>query len=340
MISIMVNNSLESAMCIYPVWFNDRLFAGEQFLVSGYHSGLLHGFGVFTTIKIEQGRPLWATSHYQRLQQQAAKIGLISKWESATLAAGLAQLLDETNLTVGKARITLLAKNSRLWPQIARVADHISPINANPINSAPPADISEPQCQHRLLAGDSDCLITIAPIASLNRELRLTGSSYRFHSQAPTAGIKTLNYVDNLLIVNEAQAAGYDAAVILNEQHHIVSSALANIFWITIDGQLCTPAQTTGCLNGITRQVIIYLAQRLAIPCQEVSMPLRALDEAIGIFLTSSVQGLQPVTTWQQRHLATTQLPLWQQLQREYQHLLASDPDSRLIFPPQSGLIR
>jgi branched-subunit amino acid aminotransferase/4-amino-4-deoxychorismate lyase len=340
-----------ASMSVYPVSFNNRILPGSESIISGYHAGLLHGYGVFTTIKIDAGKPLFAAAHYQRLQQQAVKIGLNNNWSSANLAASLAELLAEARLTTGKARITLMRKTSPLWPSTPWAALDAAPSSAENLSAKNPRVVSllaeEPLTsefsEKELLPfvniktfglsprfNNQDycnCLITIAPVVQRSPQLRLTLSPYRCYSQSPTAGLKTLNYVDNLMISNEARARGYDAAVILNEHENIVGSALANIFWIAAE-TLYTPALATGCVNGITRQIVLYLARQLAIPYQEVSVPITSLNNVAGILLTSAVQGLQPVVWWQQQPLFTNQLPLVQKLQHAYQALLAANPDN------------
>ena len=104
---------------------------------------------------------------------------------------------------------------------------------------------------------------------------------------SPTAGVKSLNYLDHVLSWEEAQSRDFDEAVMLNERGEIVSGTLANIFW-SRDGTIHTPALATGAIAGMTRELVIELAAKNFIPVVEGVYEMPDLADADEIFLTSS----------------------------------------------------
>ena len=127
--------------------------------------------------------------------------------------------------------------------------------------------------------------------------MSLAVSPYRVNTFSPLVGIRSLNYLEQVLSWEEAQTRDFDEAVMLNERGEIVSATMANIFWFT-DGTLHTPALSTGAMAGITRAAVIELAGKQFIPVIEGVYELSNLTEANEIFLTSSSLGVAQVTTF------------------------------------------
>src|SRR5256884_4461521 len=125
--------------------------------------------------------------------------------------------------------------------------------------------------------------------------LSLAVSPYRFNTFSPLVGIRSLNYLEQVLSWEEAQARDFDEAVMLNERGEIVSATMANIFWAR-EGTLHTPALSTGAIAGITRAAVIELAGKQFIPVIEGIFELADLAEADEIFLTSASLGVALVT--------------------------------------------
>jgi branched-subunit amino acid aminotransferase/4-amino-4-deoxychorismate lyase len=101
-------------------------------------------------------------------------------------------------------------------------------------------------------------------------------------------GVKSCNYLENILALEEAKKRGFDEVVRINEKNEIVSAAMANIFW-TKDGRIFTPAIETGCLKGTTREFILE-----NFPVCEKTAFIAELAEADEIFLTSAGIGICP----------------------------------------------
>ena len=144
-------------------------------------------------------------------------------------------------------------------------------------------------------------MLKMAPPAGLS----LAVSPYRFNTFSPLAGIRSLNYLEQVLSWEEAQAREFDEAVMLNERGEIVSATMANIFWVS-DGTLHTPTLSTGAVAGVTRAAVIKLADKQFIPVIEGVYELSDLAEADEIFLTSASLGVATVTTFDFRQYSVS----------------------------------
>ena len=107
--------------------------------------------------------------------------------------------------------------------------------------------------------------------------------------------LKSLDYSCFRQAFLEAKALGYDEAILLNREGKIVEGSRTNIFLVK-DKILYTPSLKCGCLNGITRQMILRIARQHKISCRVVKVPQQSLLKADEAFLTNSVLGVVPLT--------------------------------------------
>jgi branched-subunit amino acid aminotransferase/4-amino-4-deoxychorismate lyase len=246
---------------------NDQLLSATKERVD---AALLYGRGVFTTLAVHHHQPFLWTEHWARLLDHAARTGLGKiEFDEASVRALVEKLIDANKVTEGRARVTLAATTERgIWKV-----------------KAP----NERQTTLLIMTGDAR--------APSEDGIALTISPYRVNTLSPLAGIKSVNYLEHILAWEEARARDFDEAVTLNERGEIVSTTMANIFWVT-DGKLHTPALTTGALAGTTRACVIELASTLSIPLVEGVYELSDLGDADEIFITSAGHGIGIVTTF------------------------------------------
>jgi branched-subunit amino acid aminotransferase/4-amino-4-deoxychorismate lyase len=83
-----------------------------------------------------------------------------------------------------------------------------------------------------------------------------------------------------------AKARGFHEAIRINERGQVTSACMANVFWLK-DEQLFTPAISTGCLPGTTREFVMENLQ-----VNEVEAGIDGLKSADAIFLTSAGLGV------------------------------------------------
>jgi aminodeoxychorismate lyase len=238
--------------------------------VAPVSSAMLYGRGVFTTVAIYNGKPFLWPDHWRRLKDHAErlKVDLAGASEQG-LGDCVRKLVAVNQVKNGRARIILLARSGRdVWKAKAsgnRKTDLL-------IMTGEPQKISS--------AGMS-----------------LAVSPHRFNTFSPLVGIRSLNYLEQVLSWEEAQSRDFDEAVMLNERGEIVSATMANIFWVR-EGTLHTPALSTGAIAGISRAAVIELAEKQFIPVIEGVYDLGDLTEADEIFLTSASLGVALVTTF------------------------------------------
>jgi branched-chain amino acid aminotransferase len=220
---------------------------------------LLYGKGVFTTVAVLDGAPFLWEKHWRRLEHGASTVGMdLSGHTEASLETVLSNAIGESLLVKGRARVAMLDESaSELWGGDGLCSSRLSVI------------LGEPR-----------------PVP---REFRLTVAPHRVNTTSPLVGVKSCNYLESLMSLQEAKSAGFHEAIRLNERGEIASACMANVFWSS-SGRLFTPSLKTGCLAGTTREFILENLE-----CKEVEAGIEALQAAGEIFLTSAGIGVVQV---------------------------------------------
>ena len=279
---------------MHPViYLNKVMLEATKARVAPVSSAMLYGRGVFTTVAIHNGRPFMWPDHWKRLEDHAKRLNIdCTGANERSIGEAVRKLVAVNQVRNGRARVILLARSGRDVWNAKKEGTHKTDVL---IMTGEPQKISP--------AGMS-----------------LAVSPYRYNTFSPLVGIKSLNYLDQVLSWEEAQARDFDEAVMLNERGEIVSATMGNIFWVK-DGTVHTPALSTGASAGVTRGAVIELASKQFIPAIEGVYDLVELTEADEIFLTSASLGVALVTTFDFRQYSVSTAKVCAKLSSALKHL-------------------
>ncbi|HDZ46954.1 hypothetical protein LCGC14_0155580 [marine sediment metagenome] len=145
----------------------------------------------------------------------------------------------------------------------------------------------------------------ISPQAATHGLRALTSSWARHHVNISLCRAKTNgHYVNSILALNTAIKAGFDETIMLDPEGYVAEASAANVFLLR-DGVLHTP-EVTSCLQGITRDSIIQLAQKvLGIEVRERRITRDELYTADEAFLTGTAAEILPLRELDGRHIGT-----------------------------------
>lgn len=164
----------------------------------------------------------------------------------------------------------------------------------------------------------------------LKKGIRAKISSFprRTVNGIPVKGKITGAYVNSILAKREAQQAGYDEAIMLDNQGYVAEASGENLFLVK-DGELWTPPLGSAILAGITRATIIELAHQMKLPVREMLFSRDMLYTADECFLTGTAAEVTPVREVDNRPLgAGTTGPITRELQAAYFRVVRGE-DSR-----------
>lgn len=239
----------------------------DQARVSVFDRSFLYGDGLFETARAYGGRLFLWKEHWLRLTRGAAALGIRIPEAEAGLQGLVRELLDRNQLVDAVVRIHLSRGPGQRGYSPRGAERPTLVLTAHPASSldaAPPAP------------------------------LRLHTSSLRVPVSSPLAAHKTANKLLQILARAEAEAAGAEDALILNDAGHLAETSSANVFWFGND-HLCTPPLADGALPGVTREFLLRVLRRSGWSCSEVSRGPEALGSAQGILLTLTGPGVVEV---------------------------------------------
>lgn len=238
------------------IFFDNRIVPREKSFVPAVSSAAFYGKGVFTTVAIYRAKPFQLQKHLRRLKADAEKTGVdLSAFGERFIEDALFSLIEKNELKNARARLTFFdRKGNAVWNFGQKTA--------------------------------TGFLIATADFRDKIDNLRLTFSPFNVNSNSPLTGVKSCNYLENLLALDEAKTRNFDEAIRANERGEIVAAAMANVFWIK-EGEIFTPHLKTGCLEGTTRG---FLMENFAV--RETKARFGELEQADEIFLTSAGIGI------------------------------------------------
>src|SRR5213594_4851510 len=122
----------------------------------------------------------------------------------------------------------------------------------------------------------------------------VTCATRRSNPAALNPAVKSLNYLNNVMARIEANLAGADEALMLNDAGNVAGCTAADVF-IVKRGQIVTPPVAAGALKGITRSVVFEIGAELGVKVRETDITRHDVFVADECFLTGTAAEIIPV---------------------------------------------
>jgi branched-chain amino acid aminotransferase len=237
------------------VWIDGALVDASEARVSPFDHGLLTGDGVFETLRIYRGTPFAIRRHLARLERSARGLGL--RLPELDLRTAMEEVTAANDQVEGRLRLTLTGG--------------VAPLGSDRGDAVPTAIVAT----SAMVPWPATTQVVVVP--------------WGRNEHSAVGGLKTTSYAENVGALAYAHEAGAGEALFLNTAGLLCEGTGSNVF-LVVDGELVTPPLSSGCLAGVTRELVIELTG-----AREVDVPADALDAASEVFLTSSTREVQPV---------------------------------------------
>lgn len=228
--------------------------------------------GVFETIRVMYGQPLWIGWHFDRLSHGLRALGIENPWHLGSFEKELLTLIEANKIRQG----------GRLKVQVWRSA----------------GGYYQPESAH------ADWLMQVSVLPhntfQLNYKGLQLGDCSRPKQTLFIPDIKATNALQYVLAANEAKSAGVDDVFLYHSEGALLESSNSNVF-ILRDGVLRTPALDGGCLPGIMRSVMLHLLPNLGYSVKEQLLSHADLQAADEVYLTNAIHGLRWVGGWKHK---------------------------------------
>lgn len=244
------------------------IFLGGQFVkkedavISVYDHGFLYGDGVFEGIRVYSGNVFRLDAHLKRLYESAQSIMLQIPYTQEEMTQLIVETIRKNQLESAYIRVVVSRGKGNLG------LDPSSCINPSVIIIAEELSMYPKEFYERG--------IKIASVASR-----------RNRPDVLSPQVKSLNYLNNILVKLEANQAGVQEALMLNDQGYVTEGSADNIF-IVKNGVIYTPPVYLGALEGITRNAILDVAKAQGFEVRETPFTRHDVYVADEVFLTGT----------------------------------------------------
>lgn len=252
------------------VWVNGRLVGEAERAISALDHGVTVGDGAFETAKVDRGQVFAATRHARRLDRTMAGLALPAP-DHDYLGKGMAEVLAAGEpIEFGRLRYMVTGGAGPLGSD--RVDSPLTYIVTAASQPRPPASAA----------------VVVVP--------------WTRNERAATAGLKTTSYAENVIALAYAQERGAIEAVFGNTRGELCEGTGSNVF-VVRDGVVLTPPLASGCLAGITRELVISWSLEEGLEVREETLSLGSLETADEVFITSSTKDVLPIHATSTRQL-------------------------------------
>ncbi len=245
------------------IFHNDKIVAMEEARLSPGQAGLLNGWGLFTTLHVFDGELFAFERHWKRLEKDAARTHCPFPFEAEKVREQLREVIRANHVKEGAARIYAIYNRVGHWR-----SDENFPL--------------------------VDLILVTTNLPEYRSPARLNLRAEGRHAASPLAGVKVTSWLNNAWNAYEAQEAGFDEVVLLNERGEVSECTAANVFCVR-GGKVQTPPLGSGCLEGITRSILLEIGPRIGISCAEATLRPEDLYAADEVFISSTNRNLLPV---------------------------------------------
>ena len=251
------------------IYVDGKFYGERDARISVLDHGLLYGDGIFEGIRAYNGRVFKLQEHIERLFYSAKAILLTIPMTPSELTQAIVLTCRRNRIREGYIRLV--------------VTRGAGTLGLNPNRCKKPTVI--------IIAGK----IQLYPAELYQRGMEIvTVPTVRNLHSALNPAIKSLNYLNNILAKIEANNAGCEEAVMLNGEGFVSECTGDNIF-IVKEGRLMTPPLSAGALYGITRRVVMEIAEESGLKVSEPNLTRYDLFNADECFLTGTGAELVPV---------------------------------------------
>lgn len=270
------------------VWLDGCLVDAAAATISIFDHGLTVGDGVFETLKAVDGRPFATRRHLERLHRSADGLDLRVPFSDDELRTAMAEVLASHDLPLARVRVTVTGGSAPLGSERGE--------------------------------GAATVVIAVAPLKETPPSAAVCVVPWPRNERGAMSGIKTTSYAENVKALAYAKARDCTEAIFPTTTDLLSEGTGSNVF-VGIGGRLLTPPLSSGCLAGVTRDLVLEVTDAI-----EADIPMADFLAADDVFLTSTGRDVQPVDRIDDRSLLAPG-PLSEAAARAFRTLVVTNDD-------------
>lgn len=242
-------------------------------ILNGENRSFLFGDGLFETIRIYNGKPLFLSSHIERMMFGMDRMCLEHPLDSFEkhMQEFIFQTVQSEKIATGRARLTVFRDSSGFYtPSDLNSSWHLI------IRENEPKDSIEV----------AECKVVLFPNMRKDNSI--------------VSRFKTTSSLLYVMAGIHAASSGADDCIIMNNENRLVESHTSNLF-LKSEKEFHTPPITEGCIEGIMRRHLIGIMNRNGIVVREIPLTKADLLNADEVLLTNVINWVKNVTEFENR---------------------------------------
>lgn len=281
------------------IYLNGAFVSGDKAKISVFDRGLLYGDGLFETMRSYSGYVFRLDEHLRRLFASCKILGIRIPFTKKQLKEGIYKTLRKNGFSDAYIRLTVTRgqleagfdMHGACVPNVFIITRLLKPY----------------------------------PARLYNKGVRAITTGIKQNESSPASYIKSLNYLDRILIKNDIKRDKVQEAILTNTKGYLTEGISSNIFLVK-DNILMTPSLDSGILQGITRGVVLEIAKKLKLKIKVNKILPKEIFKADEIFLSNSVKEIVPVVQVNKRRIASGQTgKVTKSIQKLYEALVAKE---------------
>lgn len=273
-------------------YMNGELIEQEALRISPFDHGFLYGLGFFETFRTYDGNVPFIEMHYERLLHTLNEYRIKMPFELMALRTIIAELVQRNGGEDGYFRVNVSAGEAAI--------------------GLAPTHYEQP-----------NVIIFQKSLMTVPRGTEKEAVWLKTPRNTPEGveRAKGHSYGNNVLARFELPSLANAEGLFVTQFGIVAEGITSNVFWVR-RGVLFTPSISTGILNGITRQVVLRLAEKLEIPVREGEFYVEDVELAEELFVTNAVQELIPISHIGNIQFAGNTGSVYERLHAAYVHVI------------------
>ena len=240
------------------VFLDGEFLVRDDIFLESMTPGIFEGRGVFETVRVEDGRVCFLERHIARLKQGLKVLNIRLPYTLKELHTVIHKVLIFNQLKNARLRVMAYKKNGAFGLAVLALPRKVLSDN-------------------EYFCGYS---VTTASCASRSQKY---------------ACVKSLDYERYREAYQKAARQGFQEALLIDPKGYVFEASRANVFFVK-DEIVHTPSLALGCLDGITRRLVIECAHEHKMVVKTVKPKIQDLLHSDEVFLTNAIVGIMPVT--------------------------------------------
>ncbi len=284
----------------HNILHNGRVQPSPVRSLAAGQTGVMNGWGVFSTLRVSKGVLFAWERHWARMMKDARLMRIPMPAHPEEILTGLRELIHANQAQDSTLRVCVIRNRGGMF-------------------------------EGEGIERDYDVVAFTSDTNRWGEGVNLAVEANARHGANRFAGAKILSWSQNLTWLESAKERGFDEVILLDEHGNVSECTSANIFIETDEG-FATPPLSSGCLPGVTRELLLGDARPADVPVIERTVTLDDVYRARAAYVTSTTRNLLPILSVEGKPLRRESL-LGPKLAAGFDAFFSSYIQSNSTFP-------